>query len=111
MGLMDRVITRLPEEGEVDNRLLDELIETAKDRICLILDEEELPFKFESICVDVVVKMYRKKFYEGISSEGIDSLNTTFVNNVLGEYSEEFRLYLDRKEKREEQDKKKVRFL
>lgn len=48
-----------------------------------------LPNLFESICVDAVVKMYRRTYYEGISSEGAANISTTFVDDVLSEYAQE----------------------
>ena len=112
MSLLARVKIRLQEEEtEISDLYLDELIETARDRICLLIGEEELPALFNSICVDVVIKMYRRKHYEGISSEGVDTLSTSFVKNVLAEYAEEFNSYLDSKEKSKEVITKKVRFI
>ena len=47
------------------------------------------PNLFESICVDAVVKMYRRTYYEGISNEGAANISTTFVDDVLAEYAQE----------------------
>ena len=86
MDLLDRVFNRLP---DADYDVVKEYGVTIKDRLCLRLGEEELPEQFESICVDAVVKMYRRMYYEGIASEGTFNLTTSFVNDILSEYSQE----------------------
>lgn len=88
MELIERVQLRLQGENP-DTALLQELISTASDRLCIRLGEGSLPALFESICVDAVVKMYRRMYYEGISSENGGNLSTSFVEDILNEYAEE----------------------
>ena len=88
MELIERVQLRLQGENP-DTALLQELISTASDRLCIRLGEDSLPVLFESICVDAVVKMYRRMYYEGVSSENGGNLSTSFVEDVLNEYAEE----------------------
>lgn len=88
MGLLERVRLRIPEDT-VSDEILEEYIATVSDRLLLRLGAETLPVPFESICVDAVVKMYRRTYYEGISSEGVAELSTSFVENILAEYSDE----------------------
>lgn len=88
MELIERVQLRLQGE-DPDTALLQELISTASDRLCIRLGEDSLPVLFESICVDAVVKMYRRMYYEGISSENGGNLSTSFVEDILNEYTEE----------------------
>lgn len=107
--ILERVKTRLPDEP--NDNLLNELIDTAKDRICLRLGVDEIPDLFNSICVDVVIKLYRRQYYEGISSESADTLNTSFVNDVLSEYDNEFDKYIKDKEKNEQKLARKVKFI
>lgn len=109
MSLLDRIKVRLPEEK--DDTLLNELITTATDRICLRLGADELPSIFESICVEVVVKAYRRIYYEGIESEGVDSIQTNFVSDLLEEYNSEFSAYLEKQKNDDVTNKKVARFL
>lgn len=109
MSLLDRIKVRLPEEK--NDTLLNELITTATDRICLRLGADELPSIFESICVEVVVKAYRRIYYEGIESEGVDSIQTSFVSDLLEEYNSEFSAYLEKQKNEDSTNKKVVRFL
>ena len=88
MELIERVQLRLQGE-DPDTALLQELISTASDRLCIRLGEDSLPALFESICVDAVVKMYRRMYYEGISSEGVANISTSFVDDILAEYAGE----------------------
>ena len=45
--------------------------------------------------MDAVVKMYRRTYYEGISSEGVANISTSFVEDILDEYAEEIARYRD----------------
>lgn len=95
MELIDRVRRRIPEE-EVSSEVLDEYIRIVSDRLCLRLSVDNLPTLFESICVDAVVKMHRRAYYEGITSEGAANITTSFVDDVLSEYADEITLYRER---------------
>ncbi len=86
--LLTRLKTRLPNTELTDNELL-EYLSTIKDRLCLRLGAEELPPLFGSVCVDATVKMIRRIYYEGISSEGVANISTSFVDDVLAEYADE----------------------
>ena len=69
---LDRIYIRLPEEK--NTFLVKEIVQTITDRLLLRLGVEELPKVFESIVVDASVKMYRRTYYEGISSENVEGL-------------------------------------
>ena len=88
MELFDRLINRLPDTTLTDEQLR-EYLTTMNDRLCLRLGVETLPALFGSICVDATVKMVRRTYYEGISSEGVENIGTSFVDNILSEYADE----------------------
>lgn len=92
MDLIGRVCSRIPESTEND-AFLKECIQTISDRLCLRLGAEKLPKPFESVCVDAVVKMYRRAYYEGMSSEGVANISTSFVEDILNEYTNEIAQY------------------
>ena len=96
MEILERVKVRLSGETVEDGQL-QEMIQTVSDRLCIRLGEDSLPALFESICVDAVVKMYRRMYYEGISSENGGNLSTSFVEDVLNEYAEEIEGWNSRK--------------
>lgn len=90
--IIERVKIREPKlKGQTD--LVSEYIETAIDRIKLYTGLAEFPEAFNSIAVDVVLAMYRRKYHEGITSEGVDVMSVTFVNGLLSEYDREFSNY------------------
>lgn len=86
--LLQRLKTRLPDTELTDGQLI-EYIQTMSDRLCLRLGVELLPALFSSICVDATVKMVRRTYYEGISSEGVANISTAFVDDILAEYAGE----------------------
>lgn len=86
--LLARLKTRLPNTELSDCELL-EYLTTISDRLCLRLGAETLPALFGSICVDATVKMVRRIYYEGISSEGVANISTSFVDDILAEYADE----------------------
>lgn len=96
MGLIERVRKRIPDSDEVTDEVLEEYICTVSDRLCLRLGVDLLPRLFESACVDAAVKMHRRAYYEGISSEGAANIATSFVDDILSEYAEEIEQYRER---------------
>ena len=88
MELIDRLRVRIPDTS-LENSELKEYLSTVSDRLCLRLGAEKLPPLFESICVDAAVKMVRRTYYEGISSEAVANISTSFVDDILAEYAGE----------------------
>lgn len=86
--LLERLKIRLP-DTKLSDEQLEEYLQTMSDRLCIRLGAEVLPAIFESICVDATVKMIRRIYYEGISSESVANINTSFVDNILSEYADE----------------------
>ena len=86
--LLHRLLVRLP-NTQLTNEQLTEYLQTMSDRLCLRLGVETLPAIFASICVDATVKMVRRTYYEGISSEGVANISTSFVDDILAEYAGE----------------------
>lgn len=86
--LLQRLMIRLP-DTQLTNEQLTEYLQTMSDRLCLRLGVETLPPLFNSICVDATVKMVRRTYYEGITSEAVANINTSFVDDILAEYAGE----------------------
>lgn len=86
--LLSRLKIRLPDTKLTDDQLK-EYLTTMSDRLCLRLGVDALPALFESICVDSTVKMVRRTYYEGITSEAVANINTSFVDDILAEYAGE----------------------
>ena len=92
--LLMRLKIRLPDTQLTDAQLT-EYLTTMSDRLCLRLGADTLPPLFNSICVDATVKMVRRTYYEGISSEGVANISTSFVDDILDEYADEIARYRD----------------
>lgn len=86
--MLNRLKNRLP-DSTLSDAQLEEYLQTMSDRLCLRLGVELLPALFSSICVDATVKMVRRTYYEGISSEGVANISTAFVDDILAEYADE----------------------
>jgi len=110
MAIKDRVLIRKP---EINQLLLEELIQTASDRLNLRLGVSILPVELESIAVEVVCAMYNKSqaSNEGIKSENIDTFSVTFVDDILAEYETDLNRYLDIKNKQDNVNRGVLRFL
>lgn len=108
MAVLERVKVRIPEAKE---GILEELVTSATDRILLRIGKDELPAKLETIAVEIVTKMYRKMYYEGITSESADTLTVSFVENIFAEYEEEFKRWISLDDEAEGKNKLKVRFI
>lgn len=108
MAVLERVKVRIPEAKE---GILEELVTSATDRILLRIGKDELPAKLETIAVEIVTKMYRKMYYEGITSESADTLTVSFVENIFAEYEEEFKRWIALDDEAEGKNKLKVRFI
>lgn len=93
-SIISRIKVRLKSDSVTDD-MLTEYVQTLSDRICLRLNTDEVPAVFYSIIVDAAVKMYRRLWYEGESSESDDGVSASFVEDVLSEYNSEFAQYND----------------
>lgn len=85
-----RLKVRLGNEGAVPgDDELSEVVQGVADRLRMRLRADELPVLAWSVVVDASVKVVRRRFYEGISSESegqTGSLSTAFFESVLAEY-------------------------
>ncbi|MDY3234506.1 MAG: phage head-tail connector protein [Erysipelotrichaceae bacterium] len=90
----ERIKNRL--KGETyDSTIMEELMQTIKDRLTIRLGigSDTFPEAFNSILVDATVKAWRRRYYEGISSENNENLSDSFVDDILSEYEDEIQMY------------------
>jgi hypothetical protein len=100
MQVVERVLLRLRSES-VDTEVIEDYAKIITDRLCLRLGVDTLPKTFEGIAADATVKLYRRAYFEGISSEGTEGLTTSFVADILSEYDAEISAYKENKEKKD----------
>lgn len=86
---------RLLEEEEItpSEAWLRHWSSTVCNRLCLRLHAQRLPDIFASIAVDAVIKLYRRYYYESVSSESDGGVSVNFVEDVLNEYASEISEY------------------
>lgn len=96
MAVIDKLLQRLKATDEtVDETLAQDFLDTISNRLCLRLHVQSLPTIFELIAVDATVKMWRRVYFEGITTEGVNnSLQTDFVDDILDEYAAEIEAYV-----------------
>lgn len=92
MTVLDRVKIILADEEYNESRIR-QYVDTILVRLCLRLGVDVLPLSFQSVCADAVVKMHRRYYYEGISSESDGGVSASFVDDVLAEYEGEIQSY------------------
>lgn len=93
--MIEETVKKLIEEenGSISEVGLYQLCGNIVSRMCLRLGTEELPPEFNHIAVDACIKLYRRRYYEGISSENCGGLSVSFVEDLLNEYSKEVEMY------------------
>lgn len=85
-NIVERAKIRLP---EAENDILVEFAITVTDRIKLRAGVSDFPPELYSVAVEATVKAYRRIYYEGISTETTEGMSTSFVDDILAEFSEE----------------------
>lgn len=108
MTTLERLKVRLP---NAEAAILEELLITATDRIKLKLGVEDFPLLLNSLLVEITVKMFRRIYYEGISSESADTLKVSFFEDIFAEYQDDIAGYKKLIDEREGSNKLKVRFI
>ncbi|MBQ9050566.1 MAG: hypothetical protein IJ126_08225 [Lachnospiraceae bacterium] len=98
MRIEERVLLRLSAE-KPDTAVVEDYAKIITDRLCLRLGVDSLPKTFEGIAADATVKLYRRAYFEGISSEGTEGMTTSFVADILAEYADEIAAYKENKAK------------
>lgn len=103
-----RVWVRLGETPTAqDAAAMADLVRTIEDRICLRIGAVRCPDALASIVTDAAVKAWRRRYYEGITSESAGDISTSFVDDILSEYEQEISGYIDVSG----MNRKRVRFL
>jgi Phage gp6-like head-tail connector protein len=82
--MLKRVKLRLKQES--NEVLLQELINTSKDKILLYIGGDTLPQQLETICVELTVATYNRLGSEGYASENVGEVSYTYSDDLLKPY-------------------------
>lgn len=92
---LDRIKIVLEIEDDSRDELLTILLENAISTICVFLNVSTFPATLNYIAEELTVSRYRKLGAEGISTEKIDELSTTYSVNDLSRYKDILNIYKD----------------
>lgn len=105
---IEKIKAKLNIQNKDDDLILSLLLDDAVNLIMLYLEVNEFPEELGFIAEDIAVKKYRRMGNEGVQSEKIDVLTTTFASS---KYLEEYIPYLDLYKKNTLKKNKKLRLL
>ena len=108
MPSLDNLKAKLNIQNNDDDLVLGLFLDDAVNLIMLYLEVKEFPDELGFIAEDIAVKKYRRMGNEGVQSEKIDVLTTTFSSS---KYLEEYIPYLDLYKKNTLKKDKKLRLL
>lgn len=103
---LDNVKIVLEIEDDSKDELLITLLTNAANYIKLAIDSDKVPEELFFIAEEVCVKRYRKLGGEGISTEKVDCLSTTYVQDDFQQYKKLLSSYKDK-----HTDPKKLRLI
>lgn len=108
MPSLDNLKAKLNIQNNDNDLVLGLFLDDAVNLIMLYLEVEVFPDELGFIAEDIAVKKYRRMGNEGVQSEKIDVLTTTFSSS---KYLEEYIPYLDLYKKNTLKKDKKLRLL
>lgn len=83
------------DDDDTKDALLTILLENAINTLCVYLGVDTLPNSLNYIAQELTVSRYNKIGAEGISTEKIGELSTTYSVNDLGRYKDILKMYKD----------------
>lgn len=92
---LERIKVILGLDDESKDTLLTVLLENAINTIVVYLGADTFPAQLNFIAEELTVSRYRKIGAEGISTEKIDEISTTYSVNDLARYRDVLNLYKD----------------
>ena len=105
---LDNLKAKLNIQNNDDDLVLGLFLDDAVNLIMLYLETEDFPDELGFIAEDIAVKKYRRMGNEGVQSEKIDVLTTTFSSS---RYLDEYIPYLELYKKNTLKKNKKLRLL
>lgn len=95
--LLDRIkiILKIGTEDKTKDDLLMILLENAVNTVCVYLNVNDIPDNLSFVAEELAVARYRKIGSEGISTEKVEELSTTFSVDDLNRYKGILNMYKD----------------
>ena len=90
---LDRIKLKLGITDNEKDDLLMVLLGDAQDYMSIYIESKEIPTELEFIAEEVAIKRYRRIGSEGISTEKIDVLSTSYKSDDFYEYKPLMKLY------------------
>ena len=90
-----KIILGIDDDDDTKDALLTILLENAMNALCVYLGVDTLPNSLKYIAQELTVSRYNKIGAEGISTEKIGELSTTYSVNDLGRYKDILKMYKD----------------
>lgn len=97
MDLLENVKTILGIDDESKDSLLTILLDNAVSTICVYINKKDIDFpkSLAFVAQELAIARYRKIGAEGISTEKIDEISTTYSMNDLARYKDVLNVYKD----------------
>lgn len=95
-----RVLNIISDVEEDQHKTIDALIANMIDAVNLYCGTDTLPTELEFIVVETTVARYNRLGSEGISQEQIDSLGTSFAQDLLAPYKPSMDRYVKSNQKK-----------
>ncbi|WP_221637625.1 phage head-tail connector protein [Listeria booriae] len=92
--ILSRVHVRLSITDSSKDELLGELIKGVTDNIAIRVGLVAFPAVLSSIAVDASVSAYNRIGSEGLTSESIDVISSSFIDDLLEPYDKQFERYI-----------------
>lgn len=94
---LDNVKIILSINDNSKDELLTILLENAANTICVYINADKLPEKLNFVAEELAVARYRKIGSEGVSTEKIDVVTTTYSVNDLSRYKDILEMHKENK--------------
>lgn len=92
---LDNVKLVLSITDDRQDDLLTILLTNAINTVCLYINVEQIPKQLEFVAEQMCVARYRKLGAEGITTEKIDVLSTTYQTNDLRQFKDVLNAYIE----------------
>lgn len=93
MNIFIRVQSILQLEEDKEQQL-NEIIQIQYDSLSTLLNTKEVPTQLEYIVVETSIARYNRLGSEGLKSEGIDVISTSFIENLFEPYQAQIQSYI-----------------